>query len=261
MTIRAAVFALPCALALQTAHPTGDYNINGGTTMTSFPEFNVQYYYPGAVAASLHGTEESAAFAQAAEGVIAKQAGVISALESSAKRSMFMEGSDRVTQSPMVWLNLNHASLLEGTPMGPSEATVNVFEAPRSMFLEGTPMGPSEATVNVFEAPRSMLLSPATLSAPYEVMDFFVESGSGALPGAASLKSISDKSDEMLEKVNKASLMELPAMNIHVAQGGAMEAVALSESQQQTMLAQRTRLIQTLKDRRTRLSELAKHIQ
>merc|ERR1719502_491781 len=137
--------------------------------------------------------------------------------------------------------------------MGESEATVNVFEAPRSMLLQSQPMGESEATVNVFEAPRSMLLSPQKLSAPFEVMDFFVESGSGALPGAASLASISEKTDAM---VSHSSLMELPAFNMHVAQGGAMEAVQLSESQQSAVLAQRSRLIQTLKDRRTRLNAL-----
>ena len=83
-------------------------------------------------------------------------------------------------------------------------------------MLEGQPMGESEATVNVFEAPHSMLMSPQSLSAPFEVMDFFVESGSGALPGSASLQSISQKSDEMLNKVHP-SLMELPAFNVHVA--------------------------------------------
>ena len=118
-------------------------------------------------------------------------------------------------------------------------------------------MGESQATVNVFEAPRSMLLSPEHLSAPFEVMDFFVESGSGALPGAASLESISEKSDAMLRQVKpSASLMELPAFNMHVAQGGAMQAVQLSESQQSAILSQRSRLIQTLKDRRTRLNEI-----
>merc|ERR1712167_32515 len=118
-------------------------------------------------------------------------------------------------------------------------------------MLESQPMGSSQATVNVFEAPHSMLLSPESLSAPFEVMDFFVESGSGALPGAASLKAISDKSDAMLRQVKpSASLMEsLPAMNLHVAQGGAMEAVQLSEAQQSAITAQRTRLVQTLKDR------------
>ena len=118
-------------------------------------------------------------------------------------------------------------------------------------------MGESQATVNVFEAPHSMLLSPESLSAPFEVMDFFVESGSGALPGAASLEAISKKSDAMLQKVKHASFMEaLPAFNVHVAQGAGMQAVQLNESQQSAILAQRTRLIQTLKDRRTRLNEL-----
>ena len=119
-------------------------------------------------------------------------------------------------------------------------------------------MGESQATVNVFEAPRSMLLSPQTLSAPFEVMDFFVESGSGSLPGSASLDKISTESDQMLQKVKpSASLMEaLPAFNVHVAQGSGMEAVQLSEAQQSAVLAQRSRLIQTLKDRRTRLNAL-----
>merc|ERR1711939_811923 len=116
-----------------------------------------------------------------------------------------------------VWLNLRHSSLLE------------------------QPMGESEATVNVFEAPRSMLLSPQTLSAPYEVMDFFVESGSGALPGSASLESISQKSDEMLNKVHPSLMEALPAFNVHVAQGAGMDAVQLSESQQSAILSQRNR--------------------
>ncbi len=118
-------------------------------------------------------------------------------------------------------------------------------------------MGESQATVNVFEAPRSMLLSPQTLSAPFEVMDFFVESGS-SLPGSASLAKMSTESDDMLRKVKpSASLMEaLPAFNVHVAQGSGMEAVQLSEAQQSAVLAQRSRLIQTLKDRRTRLNAL-----
>merc|ERR1719502_770371 len=163
----------------------------------------------------------------------------MTALEKSAKKSMLLE-SDRVTQSPMVWLNLRgaaHASLAESQPMGESQATVNVFEAP-----------------------HAALLSPESLSAPFEVYDFFVESGSGALPGAASLEAISKKSDAMLQKVKpSASLMEaLPAFNVHVAQGAGMQAVQLSESQQSAILAQRTRLIQTLKDRSTRLSELRK---
>merc|ERR1712070_370715 len=100
--------------------------------------------------------------------------------------------------------------------------------------MGGQPMGDSEATVNVFEAPHSMLLSPQSLSAPFEVMDFFVESGSGALPGSASLQSISQESDAMLRKVKpSASLMEaLPAFNLHVAQGSGMQAVQLSEAQQ-----------------------------
>merc|ERR1711998_212317 len=180
--------------------------------MTSFPEFNVQYYYPGAAGAALHGTTESNNFVAAMDQVLTKQAGVIEALEKSAKRAFLVEGSDRVTQSPMVWLNLHHGASL----------------------LEGTPMGESQATVNVFEAPRSLLLSPQSLSAPFEVMDFFVESGSGALPGAAALESFSTKSDEMIRKVKpSASLMEaLPAFNVHVAQGSVMEAVQLSEAQQ-----------------------------
>lgn len=138
----------------------------------------------------------------------------------------------------MVWLNLHHAA--------------------HASMLEGMPMGESQATVNVFEAPRSMLLSPQSLSAPFEVMDFFVESGSGALPGSASLESISTESDEMMRKVKpSASLMEaLPAFNVHVAQGGGMQAVQLSESQQSAVLSQRNRLIQTLKDRRVRLNKL-----
>merc|ERR1712224_342972 len=127
------------------------------------------------------------------------------ALEKSTKRAMLVEGSDKVTQSPMVWLNLRHA-------------------AHASMIKQ--PMGESQATVNVFEAPRSMLLSPEHLSAPFEVMDFFVESGSGALPGAASLEKISSETDAMLRQVKpSASLLEsLPGFNVHVAQGGAMQA-------------------------------------
>merc|ERR1719181_2070924 len=97
--------------------------------------------------------------------------------------------------------------------MGESQATVNVFEAPRSMLLS-EPMGESQATVNVFEAPRSMLLSPEHLSAPFEVMDFFVESGSGALPGAASLESISEKSDAMLRQVKPSSSSKLESKEV-----------------------------------------------
>merc|ERR1719197_2221638 len=122
--------------------------------MTSYPEFNVQCYYPGAANAALHGTTEANSFAASLDKVLEKQAGVMEALEkSTTKRAMLVE-SDKVTQSPMVWLNLNHASLIE-SPMGESQATVNVF----------------------------------------------VESGSGALPGAASLESISEKSDAMLRQV------------------------------------------------------------
>ena len=261
MAFRAVALALPCALALQTSHPRGDYNIRGGASMTSFPEFNVQYYSPGAASAALHGTHEADSFAAAVDGVLAKQAGVVEALEKTAKRALLVEGSDRVTQSPMVWLNLRgaaHASMLEGQPMGESEATVNVFEAPHSMLMEGQPMGESEATVNVFEAPHSMLMSPQSLSAPFEVMDFFVESGSGALPGSASLESISKKSDEMLNTVHPSLMEAMPAFNVHVANGAGMEAVQLSESQQSAILSQRQRLIQTLKDRHTRLNELRK---
>ncbi len=136
----------------------------------------------------------------------------------------------------MVWLNLRHA------------AHANLMQEP---------MGESQATVNVFEAPRSMLLSPEHLSAPFEVMDFYVESGAGALPGAASLESIDQKTDAMLRQVKSASLLEsLPGMNVHVAQGGAMQAVQFSEAQQSAILSQRSRLIQTLKDRRARLNEI-----
>ena len=206
--------------------------------MTSFPEFNVQYYSPGAASAALHGTQEANSFAAALSQVLSKQSGVIEALEKSAKRAFLVEGSDRVTQSPMVWLNLRGAA--------------------HASMLEGQPMGDSEATVNVFEAPHSMLLSPQTLSAPFEVMDFFVESGSGALPGSASLQSISKKSDDMLNKVHPSLMEALPAFNVHVAQGAGMEAVQLSESQQSAILSQRQRLIQTLKGRHTRLSELRK---
>ncbi len=80
----------------------------------------------------------------------------------------------------------------------------------------------------------------------------------GALPGSASLEKISTESDQMLQKVKpSASLMEaLPAFNVHVAQGSGMEAVQLSEAQQSAVLATRSRLIQTLKDRRTRLNAL-----
>merc|ERR1719498_1783980 len=126
---------------------------------------------------------------------------------------------------------------------------------PSASLIEAEPMGESEATVNVFEAPRSMLLSPEKLSAPFEVMDFFVESG--ALPGAASLASVEAKTDAMINKVKGASLLEsLPAMNIHVAQGGS--AVSLSEAQQTAIKSQRARLVQTLKARSQRISALRK---
>merc|ERR1719482_151271 len=204
-------------------HP-GNWNLQGGST-TSFPEFNVQY--EPAAAVQLKG-DESAKFAAVLDGIIAKQSGVMSALESSAKKSMLLEGSDRTTQSPMVWLNLRgaaHASLVEGVPMGESQATVNVFEAP-----------------------HAALLQPETLSAPFEVYDFFVEQGSGALPGLADIAAQTDK-------MTHASLVEsLPAMNVHVAQGGA--AVALNEVQQDAIIQSRSRLIQALKERRTRLDEL-----
>lgn len=259
MSFRTAALVLPCAFALQASHPRGDYNIKGGATMTSFPEFNVQYDNAGA-AASLHGTTESNRFVAALDQVLEKQAGVMEALEKTAHASL-IQGSDRATQSPMVWLNLRHAAhanMMESQPMGDSQATVNVFEGPHSMLLESQPMGESQATVNVFEAPRSMLLSPEGLSAPFEVMDFFVESGSGALPGAASLESISTKSDALLRQVKpSASLMEsLPAFNVHVAQGAGAQAVQLSETQQSAILNQRTRLIQTLKERRARLNAI-----
>ena len=93
MVFRSAVLALPGALALQTSHPRGDYNIKGGASMTSFPEFNVQYYYPGAANAALHGTTEANNFAAALDQVLTKQAGVIEALEKSAKRAFLVEGS------------------------------------------------------------------------------------------------------------------------------------------------------------------------
>ncbi len=93
MSFRAVVLALPCALALQAGNPRGDYNIKGGATMTSFPEFNVQYYYPGAAGAALHGTTEANNFAAALNQVLTKQAGVIEALEKSAKRAFLVEGS------------------------------------------------------------------------------------------------------------------------------------------------------------------------
>lgn len=208
-------------------HP-GNWNLQGGST-SSFPEFNVQY--DSAAAVSLKG-DESAKFTAALDGIIAKQSGVMSALEASAKKSMLME-SDRVTQSPMVWLNLRgaaHASLAESTPMGESQATVNVFEAP-----------------------HAALLQPEQLSAPFEVYDFFVEQGSGALPGLADIAAQTDK-------MTHASLVEsLPAMNVHVAQGGA--AVALNEVQQNAILKSRTRLISELKARRTRLDELRARLQ
>lgn len=236
MSFRTAALVLPCAFALQASHPRGDYNIKGGATMTSFPEFNVQYDNAGA-AASLHGTTESNRFVAALDQVLEKQAGVMEALEKTAHASL-IQGSDRATQSPMVWLNLRHAA--------------------HANMMESQPMGESQATVNVFEAPRSMLLSPEGLSAPFEVMDFFVESGSGALPGAASLESISTKSDALLRQVKpSASLMEsLPAFNVHVAQGAGAQAVQLSETQQSAILNQRTRLIQTLKERRARLNAI-----
>ena len=191
--------------------------------------FNVQY--DSAAAVSLKG-DESAKFTAALDGIIAKQSGVMSALESSAKKSMLME-SDRTTQSPMVWLNLRgaaHASLAESTPMGESQATVNVFEAP-----------------------HAALLQPEQLSAPFEVYDFFVEQGSGALPGLADIAAQTDK-------MSHASLVEsLPAMNVHVAQGGST--VALNEVQQNAILKSRTRLISELKARRTRLDELRTRLQ
>jgi len=208
-------------------HP-GNWNLQGGST-SSFPEFNVQY--DSAAAVSLKG-DESAKFSAALDGIIAKQSGVMSALEASAKKSMLLE-SDRVTQSPMVWLNFRgaaHASLAESQPMGESQATVNVFEAP-----------------------HAALLQPEQLSAPFEVYDFFVEQGSGALPGLADIQAQTDQ-------MTHASLVEsLPAMNVHVSQGGA--AVALSEVQQNAILKSRTRLISALKQRRTRLDELRTRLQ
>merc|ERR1719487_1833555 len=199
--------------------------LEGPANTNSYPEFNVQYYTP-AFNAELHGTTEVDSFVAALDSILEKQAGVMQALEKSAKRSMFLQGSDRSTQSPMVWLNLRpaaHASMLESQPMGPSEATINVFEASHSMLLES---------------------QPQRLTGPHESVDFWTETG-GALAGAASLASISEKSDDMLRKIKpSASLIELPAMNVHVAQGGAMEAVQLSESQQTAILNQRDRLIQ-----------------
>lgn len=187
----------------------------------AYPEFNVEYYTPGA-AAALHGTTEADSFVAAADKIIQDQAGVMEALEKSTK-AMLVE-SDRVTQSPMVWLNLRHGMLMESAPMGESQATVNVFEAPHSALMQSD-----------------------------ESMDFFVESGSGALAG---LNQISTKTQELLRKVSHASLVEsLPDMNLHIAQGGQF-AVALNEAQQATILNQRTRLMQTLKDRRNRLNEL-----
>ena len=60
--------------------------------------------------------------------------------------------------------------------------------------------------------------------------------------------------------MSHASLVEtMPAMNLHVAQGGA--AVQLSQVQQDAILKSRTRLIQALKDRRTRLNELRSRLQ
>lgn len=199
------------------------------SSMTSFPEFNVQYYSPAA-AASLHGATEANSFAAAVDDVLAKQTSVIESLEKSAHRAFFTESSPKVTQSPMVWLNLRgaaHASLVE------------------------QPMGPSEMSVNVFEAPRSMLLSPEKLSGGFEAYDFFVESGS-SLPGAASLKEISEKSDAMSHK----SFVELPGFNVHVAQGATAQAVQLSEAQQSAIMSQRTRLIQALKERSARLTAI-----
>ncbi len=93
MSFRSVVLALPCAMALQASNPRGDYNIKGGATMTSFPEFNVQYYYPGAASAALHGTTEANDFVAAMDQVLSKQAGVIEALEKSAKRAFLVEGS------------------------------------------------------------------------------------------------------------------------------------------------------------------------
>lgn len=145
--------------------------------------------YDAAAAASLKG-DESAKFAAALDEVIAKQSGVMTALEKSAKKSMLLE-SDRVTQSPMVWLNLRgaaHASLAESQPMGESQATVNVFEAP-----------------------HAALLSPESLSAPFEVYDFFVEQGSGALPGLAD---ISEQTDRLVQKTHASLVESLPAMNV-----------------------------------------------
>ena len=92
MVFRAVVLALPCALALKLSHPRGDYNIKGGSSATSFPEFNVQYYYPGSAAASLHGATEANSFTAAVDKVLEKQSAVIEALETSAKRSFLMEG-------------------------------------------------------------------------------------------------------------------------------------------------------------------------
>lgn len=195
----------------------------------SFPEFQV--HYDTASAVSLKG-DESAKFEAVLDGIIRKQSGIMSALEKSAKKSMLLE-SPRVTQSPMVWLNIRgaaHASLVESEPMGESQVTINAFEAP-----------------------HAALLSPESLSAPFESYDFYVEQGSGALPGLADIEA-------QTNKMSHASLVEtMPAMNLHVAQGGA--AVQLSQVQQDAILKSRTRLIQALKDRRTRLNELRSRLQ
>ena len=118
-----------------------------------------QVHYDTASAVSLKG-DESTKFAAVLDGIIAKQSGIMSALEKSAKKSMLLE-SPRVTQSPMVWLNIRgaaHASLVESEPMGESQVTINAFEAP-----------------------HAALLSPEELSAPFESYDFYVENGSAAL--------------------------------------------------------------------------------
>jgi hypothetical protein len=137
--------------------------------------------------------------------------------------------SPRVTQSPMVWLNIRgaaHASLVESEPMGESQVTINAFEAP-----------------------HAALLSPESLSAPFESYDFYVEQGSGALPSLADIEA-------QTNKMSHASLVEtMPAMNLHVAQSGAA-AVQLSESQQKQILSQRERIISTLKARRTRMDKI-----
>lgn len=262
---------IPCAFALQVAYPRGDYNINAGSgvSATTFPEFNVQYYHPAAsgfAQASLKGDTESNNFAGEMDKVLEKQNQVMTNMEHKGASFVELPSSSRVTQSPLVWLSLRapHASLAQGVPsnaaiMGSLGATL--------------PLGDSSTTVNVFEQDRlsgaahAMLLQPQRVSAPFEVMDFFVENG-GGLPGAASLASVSKRIDTMLAKTKHSMLMEgSPVLNLHVANGVSGAGVASFADQvahlnqikggsAQKVFDNRARIVATLQDRRRRIDAL-----